>query len=394
MSTTVICKEFAAATVERDAGSTSGKSIVWPRTPKAAVAYSDGSAIAAIVQDKGSVSGMSIIWPGHALGKTIQASMASTRASSRSGASSTEEVECDVQPPQQGHDCSSSSEMQVLDLKDLKDLGIVLKCEHGAESLPTTAAGSPYMSSVSSRSQAEHIAWSPVTPTSWMGGPVHRSSILPPLGATSQRSPFSPGLLCSAHSLDASQRTPPQSLAQHINGGLLQSGDASQRTLPLHQRVQRITSGLHAKGCDASQRGPAARSCPSGLGGGSWNAAAAAVAATRAAAVPIQTQTMNVALSTPAPASPPLSAADSAVVPQRMPAAEGTFMPPYPVSGTSVTAAAPTGEDSCRLNQTVGTGTDADSLKCWLAGIPGNFMLSGEDLAERLRVALPETYDD
>jgi len=56
----------------------------------------------------------------------------------------------------------------------------------------------------------------------------------------------------------------------------------------------------------------------------------------------------------------------------------------------------PSAEDATPVNQTVEIGTEvvsADSLKCWLAGV-AKHDISGEDLAERLRAAMPETYED
>lgn len=134
--------------------------------------------------------------------------------------------------------------------------------------------------------------------------------------------------------------------------------------------VQRITSGLCAKGGDASERKPAMTACLTT--GGSWGAATAAVAATRAAAVShtIPTPALNV-MST-SPAFHPVPAAADICVP------------------------VPSAEDATPVNQTVEIGTEvvsADSLKCWLAGV-AKHDISGEDLAERLRAAMPETYED
>merc|ERR1712216_146701 len=162
----------------------------------------------------------------------------------------------------------------------LKDLGLELNCDSSSESIPSTATGSPCLSSVSSYSGG------PCTPTSAMcASPMQPTCTHLPVWDASQRSPkladatqrtptgmFSPGLLRGPRPGDASQRMPPQSVAQRINGGLLRSFDASQRTPPQHV-AQRINSRLsETGGGDASQRCPA------------WGAAAAAAAATRAAA--------------------------------------------------------------------------------------------------------------
>jgi len=99
---------------------------------------------------------------------------------------------------------------------------------------------------------------------------------------------------------------------------------------------------------------------------GSWGAAAAAVAATRAAAVSCAApmQPMHGAPNTAAAGANPLSAADAA-------------MPAHAPLPRVAVAMCP-----------------ADSLKCWLAGISDTSVTSADDLTERLRAALPETYED
>jgi len=148
--------------------------------------------------------------------------------------------------------------------------------------------------------------------------------------------------MLSTRSCDASERTPPQDLSRRLSG-LLRPCDASQRTPP--QNVIQCVVG------DASQRTPTSRPCPHVAG--SWNVAAAAVAATHAAAV------------TRAAPMPPVPAGAGAC--------------PVSTSDASALAQAP-----CSV----------ESLKCWLAGISDNSGTSADDLAQRLRAALPESYED
>jgi len=178
---------------------------------------------------------------------------------------------------------------------------------------------------------------------------------------------------------------PPQSVAQRINGGLLRSFDASQRTPPQHV-AQRINSRLsETGGGDASQRCPA------------WGAAAAAAAATRAAAASCAKPSQEAVNGTMSP----LSAVDAAVLAQVALAAADAVTLAHQVSPTAASAAAPSvPEDASPLKQEPRASAGCaevyptDSLKCWLAGISENCTPSDEDLVERLRAAMPETYDD
>merc|ERR1711939_1061891 len=123
-------------------------------------------------------------------------------------------------PPNDAGTSSATVETSVLDLKDLKSLGIELDYSNKAASPATTAAGSPYASSLAS------------TPSTWRG----RFS---PVGDASQRTPTSASPLCNPRLPDASQRIPPHIVRQHLNSKRLQMGDASQRTPP-----QRLTQCL------------------------------------------------------------------------------------------------------------------------------------------------------
>lgn len=221
-------------------------------------------------------------------------------------------------------------------------------------------------------------------------------------------------------------------MTQRINGGLLRSCDASQRTPPQHV-AQQLNSRLSTMGGDASQRSPASSSYP--VGGGSWGAAAAAVAATRTAA---------------ATGAYPHSVADAAALAQVALAAADALVLVQPVSAPAASAAAPSvaeeleavkaelravKEENSALKAVAGTfpmdatcyGTSAgvggvevcptDSSNCWFAGVSENSGLwqepgcpqtrtlddllrsgedlpCGEDLDELLRVAMPESYDD
>merc|ERR1719181_1893494 len=153
----------------------------------------------------------------------------------------------------------------------LTDLGVKLKAENmpeaqmGAPGTPSTSAGSPYMSSVGSPYLVDHNNMG-YTPTSAMcSSPMRLIGTRPPLA--SQDSAH--GSRCFRGSQDASQRTPPQCIAQHLKGGLLRSGDASQRTPP-QLSAQSLTRSLRQRGGDASERSPVSTAYP--VAGGSWGA--------------------------------------------------------------------------------------------------------------------------
>lgn len=219
------------------------------------------------------------------------------------------------------------------------------------------------------------------TPTSSMcSSPVRLTGTRPPLA--SQDSAH--GSRCFRSSQDASQRTPPQCIAQHLKGGLLRSGDASQRT-PLPFSAQNLTRSLRPRCGDASERSPVTTAYPAA--GGSWGAAAAAVAATRAAAsmpsppVNATPHSVTVIACPPAPAS---QAANLIEVPA---AAADTIVPAAAAQVPSTNLVA---ENKMPVVQIC----SVESVKYWLAGISDCSVPSNEELAERLRAALPETYDD
>lgn len=313
----------------------------------------------------------------------MQHSVASTRANSPGSSTATEDVECDSPSPRK-QVCGgfAAGDVQKISIPGLhcetrdailRDLGVGLNCNSCSGTAPNTAEGIPCPSAVGSQGRAAHM---PCTPTSMMcASPVSLTGTRPPVGDASQRSPkvpdasqrsptgmASPGLLNGLRSCEASQRTPPQGVAQRINGGLLRTYNASQRSPKFPDAFQSSSTGISSPGllstrsCDASERTPPQRmgqhinlglntigggdACQSSpvrhgmhqlTGVSSWGAAAASIAATRSAAV----------------------------------------------SFASPMEACPT-----------------DSVKSWLAGVSKNSMPSGEDLAEQLLAAQPDTYED
>lgn len=194
---------------------------------------------------------------------------------------------------------------------------------------------------------------------------------LPPRSTGAYPSPCPP-----FPSSDASQRSCVQMLGHPSPNGASASWSPPSRvslvggslgSVPL--RVQR--------GGDASDRSPNgywAASCghsPAAHQAGvpMWGGAAASVAATRAAAAvygssPMQTQTMACGW--------PLGAA-------------GGQQPSWGVSPQASTQVSP--QSSASLNQ-------GEAMRRWLLGVNEGPSLSNEELAERMRAAEPETYDD
>lgn len=167
-----------------------------------------------------------------------------------------------------------------------------------------------------------------------------------------------------------------------MNG--VRSFDASQRRPPL---AMAPCTG------DASQRTP--------LSGGSWGAAAAAVAATRAAALSVPTT--NTALTSTCTGAYPLSAADAVALGRIAQSAADKQIPLEQIAQAVAAVSSPgppMAEDTFLCSQAAGaTPGDrevgpTDPVKCWLAGMSGGCIPSEEDLVQRLRAALPETYDD
>jgi hypothetical protein len=65
-------------------------------------------------------------------------------------------------------------------------------------------------------------------------------------------------------------------------------------------------------------------------------------------------------------------------------------IPPPPAHTASVSAPG----SACRSPMSPGEGCSVEELKCWLSGVPADAALSDQDLAERLRWAQPDVYDD
>lgn len=205
-----------------------------------------------------------------------------------------------------------------------------------------------------------------------------RTAILDDLGVDSganaaekaSSSPFNSSLPqpAGAYSADASQRSPVQMLGHPSPAG------ASARWSPPNRGLSLVGGSLGSvplqvqQGGDASDRSPNgywAHSPPAHQAAGvpMWGGAAASVAATRAAAVygspSMQTHTMACGW--------PLGHPSWGVTPQASPQASP--------------------QSSASLNQ-------GEAMRRWLLGVQDGPSLSNEELAERMRAAEPETYND
>jgi len=232
---------------------------------------------------------------------------------------------------------------------------------NGAEGVPgvkldksaveSVAAASPTRNVDGGGSRSESLAsGDDVTLSSPMLPCITGTSPIPapatPIGDASQRDPLlTLGLLHVAVSGDASQRSPLGATPHQAQGGLVHGrckptpvmrGDASVRSPAVNWR---------------NNCGHTSISFPSG-GGASWSAAAASVVATRAAAG-----------SCPSPTACQRS---------------NQVFPRESRGGSIQTKVV----------------LETDALKRWLSGGSGSSTLSGERLADWLRVAAPETYED
>jgi len=237
--------------------------------------------------------------------------------------------------------------------------------------------------------------------------PAHASrrspATMPAGGDASQRSPpIAPA------GLDASKRSPPTPPGRFFgspsgNKSVIAKAYASQRTAKRGTGLMCPLPRPQPLG-DASQRTPVT------IASSAWGAATASVAATRAAAAACGTAHTQQAPQQASPHSPsnasaPLSlVATSPPKPKQKPSSDNgsqarslvaTSPPTLKHTLTSYDASqrAPTGNSMVKSFTVSGSPAldSSDVLTSWLAGASS---LSGVDIAEKLRVAAPEVYED